>query len=150
MSGVVAEAAINTTSLANPFGLPNPVPAGQFGETAIDLTASGIFPAGVCEGFSLGLREVAGLDAASTAEVKDFVAPAARRHRQLRLDHVDKVTVPSPDPTNTSFPFVASYDADGFSLTQRRDQRQRRPQPRHLLGDRDAGPGELGADQRDV
>jgi hypothetical protein len=29
---------------------------------------------------------------------------------------VEKVTVPSPDPTGTSFPFTASYDADGFSL----------------------------------
>ena len=30
---------------------------------------------------------------------------------------VDKVTDPSPDTTGTSFPFTASYDADGFSLT---------------------------------
>jgi hypothetical protein len=43
-AGVVAEAAISALSQANPFGDPNPVPAGQFGEASIDLTASGIIP----------------------------------------------------------------------------------------------------------
>jgi hypothetical protein len=115
VSGVVAEAAINTTSLANPFGLPNPVPAGQFGETAIDLTASGIIPVGVCEGFSSAYVK----SRASTSfqsEVKDFVAPLHVNISTCASITVVKVTVPSPDPTNTSFPFVASYDADGFSL----------------------------------
>jgi hypothetical protein len=52
----------------------NPVPALQFGETAIDLTAAGVFPPGTCEAFgSAFLKSRA--SASFTAEVKDFVAP---------------------------------------------------------------------------
>ncbi len=52
----------------------NPVPALQFGETAINLTAAGVFSAGTCEAFgSVFLKSRA--SASFTAEVKDFVAP---------------------------------------------------------------------------
>jgi hypothetical protein len=52
----------------------NPVPALQFGETAIDLTAAGVFPAGTCEAFgSTFLKSRA--STSFTAEVKDFIAP---------------------------------------------------------------------------
>lgn len=52
----------------------NPVPALQFGETAIDLTAAGVFPPGTCEAFgSAFLKSRA--SASFTAEVKDFIAP---------------------------------------------------------------------------
>jgi hypothetical protein len=52
----------------------SPVPALQFGETAIDLTAAGVFPAGTCEAF--GSAFVKSRSSASfTAEVKDFIAP---------------------------------------------------------------------------
>jgi hypothetical protein len=52
----------------------NPVPALQFGETAIDLTAAGVFPSGTCKAF--GSAFVKSRSSASfTAEVKDFIAP---------------------------------------------------------------------------
>jgi hypothetical protein len=52
----------------------NPVPALQFGETAIDLTKAGVFPPGTCQGF--GSTFVKSRSSASfTAEVKDFIAP---------------------------------------------------------------------------
>jgi hypothetical protein len=52
----------------------NPVPALQFGETAIDLTKAGVFPPGTCEAF--GSAFVKSRSSASfTAEVKDFIAP---------------------------------------------------------------------------
>jgi hypothetical protein len=52
----------------------NPVPALQFGETAIDLTAAGVFPPGTCEAFgSAFLKSRA--STSFTAEVKDFIAP---------------------------------------------------------------------------
>jgi hypothetical protein len=52
----------------------NPVPALQFGETAIDLTAAGVFPPGTCEAFgSAFLKSRA--SASFGAEVKDFIAP---------------------------------------------------------------------------
>ncbi len=51
----------------------NPVPALQFGETAIDLTAAGVFPPGTCEPF--GSAFIKSRSSASfTAEVKDFIA----------------------------------------------------------------------------
>ena len=52
----------------------NPVPALQFGETAIDLTKANVFPAGTCKAF--GSAFVKSRSSASfTAEVKDFIAP---------------------------------------------------------------------------
>jgi len=52
----------------------NPVPALQFGETAIDLTKANVFPPGTCEAF--GSAFVKSRSSASfTAEVKDFIAP---------------------------------------------------------------------------
>jgi hypothetical protein len=52
----------------------NPVPALQFGETAIDLTKANVFPSGTCEAF--GSAFVKSRSSASfTAEVKDFIAP---------------------------------------------------------------------------
>jgi hypothetical protein len=52
----------------------NPVPALQFGETAIDLTKAGVFPPGLCTAF--GSAFVKSRSSASfTAEVKDFIAP---------------------------------------------------------------------------
>ena len=52
----------------------NPVPALQFGETAIDLTKAGVFPPGTCTAF--GSAFVKSRSSASfTAEVKDFIAP---------------------------------------------------------------------------
>jgi hypothetical protein len=52
----------------------NPVPALQFGETAIDLTAAGVFPPGTCEAFGSAFAK-SRASASFTAEVKDFVAP---------------------------------------------------------------------------
>jgi hypothetical protein len=52
----------------------NPVPALQFGETAIDLTGAGVFPPGTCEAF--GSTFIKSRSSASfTAEIKDFIAP---------------------------------------------------------------------------
>jgi uncharacterized surface anchored protein len=52
----------------------NPVPALQFGEAAINLTGSGVFPPGVCEALnSAFVRSRA--SSSFTAEVKDFIAP---------------------------------------------------------------------------
>jgi hypothetical protein len=52
----------------------NPVPALQFGEAAINLTGSGLFPPGACE--ALNSAFVRSRSSASfTAEVKDFIAP---------------------------------------------------------------------------
>jgi len=52
----------------------NPVPALQFGETAIDLTAAGVFPPGTCKAFGSAFIK-SRASASFGAEVKDFIAP---------------------------------------------------------------------------
>jgi hypothetical protein len=64
------------TDLIAPTGAnyKNPVPALQFGETSIDLTAAGVFTPGTCLGFGSAL--VTSRSSASfTAEIKDFISP---------------------------------------------------------------------------
>lgn len=112
-----SEAAINLAQVANPLlnGSPSPIPALQFGEVALNLTAAGIFPSGVCKAF--GSAYVKSRSSTSfSSEIKDFIAPVAVDIANCASIEVRKVTVPSPDPTNTSFSFAASYDSDGFSL----------------------------------
>jgi hypothetical protein len=52
----------------------NPVPALDFGEVAINLTAAGVFPAGTCEAFGSAFVKARSSNS-FTAELKDFIAP---------------------------------------------------------------------------
>jgi hypothetical protein len=52
----------------------NPLPALQFGETAIDLTKANVFPSGTCKAFGSAFVK-SRASASFTAEVKDFIAP---------------------------------------------------------------------------
>jgi prealbumin domain-containing protein len=112
-----SEAAINSSQVANPLpgGTPSPIPALQFGEAALNLTAAGIFPPGVCKAFG-SVYVKSRSSTAFSSEIKDFIAPVHVNIANCARIIVQKVTVPSPDPTDTSFSFGASYDADGFSL----------------------------------
>jgi hypothetical protein len=68
-----AEGAVNSTTVTDPIANVS-LPAGTFGEAAINLTAAGVFPAGTCE--ALGSAFLKSRASASfPAEVKDFVAP---------------------------------------------------------------------------
>ena len=112
-----SEAAINGVPVANIAGQnPNPIPAAQFGELAINLTAAGVFPPGVCEAF--GSAYVKSRSSTSfQSEIKDFVAPVSLNIANCAGIIVKKVTVPSPDPTNTSFDFASNFASpNNFSL----------------------------------
>ena len=104
-----SEAAINGVPVANIAGqLPDPLPAAQFGELAIDMTAAGVFPPGVCEAF--GSAYVKSRSSTSfSSEIKDFIAPVSINVANCATIVVKKVTVPSPDPTNTSFSFTSNF-----------------------------------------
>jgi hypothetical protein len=68
-----AEGAVNSVTVTDPIANVS-LPAGTFGEAAINLTAAGVFPAGTCE--ALGSVFLKSRSSASfPAEVKDFVAP---------------------------------------------------------------------------
>jgi hypothetical protein len=72
-----AEGAVNTVAVSDPIApnAPRTLAIGTFGEAAINLTTSGVFPAGgPC--LSLGSTFLKSRSSSSfTAEVKDFVAP---------------------------------------------------------------------------
>lgn len=97
--------------------------AGEFAEFGVNLTAAGIVPANSCTAFPQTVWE-------SRSSGSSFVSSTA----DIALEHhtitncgnlvVKKVTNPSPDPTNTSFPFTLNGDnppntslPKSFSLT---------------------------------
>ena len=115
--GSFSEAAINSAQVTNPLpgGTPSPIPTNQFGEAAINLTDAGVFPPDVCKAFG-SVYVKSRSSTAFNSEIKDFIAPVDVNIANCARIIVEKVTVPSPDPTDTSFPFTASYNAAGFSL----------------------------------
>ena len=101
-----AEGAVNAVTVTDP--IPDPdvsLPANTFGEAAVNLTAAGVFPPGICAAF--GSAFLKSRSAASfPSEVKDFVAPQPINISNCGTIIIKKVTVPSPDPTDTSFGFT--------------------------------------------
>jgi hypothetical protein len=108
----------------------NSVPALQFGETAIDLTAAGVFPAGTCEAFgSAFLKSRA--SASFTAEVKDFIAPIPVNisncgeikiikqtdPRGINKDFSFTSTIPGPGTSNPATPSCTQSPSDPTSFT---------------------------------
>ena len=77
LDGTDSIAAVNNLStVTDPIApnAPRSIPALEFGETAIDLTTAGVFPAGTCSAF--GSTMVTGRSSTSfTSEIKDFIAP---------------------------------------------------------------------------
>jgi Prealbumin-like fold domain len=76
LNGTNSEGAVNNLdAVTDPFFAgTNNVGALRFGETAINLTAAGVFPAGTCEAFGSAFLKSRS-SASFPAEVKDFVAP---------------------------------------------------------------------------
>ena len=100
-----AEGAVNAVSVTDPIAGVT-LPALTFGEAAINLTAAGVFPAGTCTAFGSAFLKSRS-SASFPAEVKDFVAPQPVNISNCGTIIVQKVTVPSPDPTDTSFAYTA-------------------------------------------
>jgi Prealbumin-like fold domain len=115
-----SEGAGNSAPVSDTLG-GNPAvirPSGQFGEAAINLTAAGVFPPGTCEAFGSAYVKSRSSQA-FTSEIKDFIAPIAVNISNCGNLVVKKVTIPSPDPTNTAFAFSESGPGgftDSFSL----------------------------------
>jgi hypothetical protein len=68
-----AEGAVNSLTVNDPIANVS-LPAGTFGEAAVNLTAAGVFPAGTCTAFGSAFLKSRS-SASFPAEVKDFVAP---------------------------------------------------------------------------
>jgi Prealbumin-like fold domain len=99
-----AEGAVNSVTVTDPIANVS-LPAGTFGEASVNLTAAGVFPPGTCTGFGSAFLKSRS-SASFPAEVKDFVAPQPVNISNCGTIIIRKVTVPSPDPTNTSFAFA--------------------------------------------
>ncbi len=99
-----AEGAVNTVAVTDPIANAS-LPALTFGEAAVNLTAAGVFPPNTCTAFGSAFLKSRS-SAAFPAEVKDFVAPQPVNISNCGKIIINKVTQPSPDPTNTSFPFT--------------------------------------------
>jgi hypothetical protein len=68
-----AEGAVNSVTVTDSIANVS-LPAGTFGEAAVNLTAAGVFPAGTCTAFGSTFLKSRS-SASFPAEVKDFVAP---------------------------------------------------------------------------
>jgi hypothetical protein len=111
-----AEGAVNAVTVTDPIAGVS-LPAGTFGEAAVNLTAAGVFPQGVCTGFGSAFLKSRS-SASFPAEVKDFVAPQPVNITNCGRIIIKKVTIPSPDPTDTSFNYTAGggLSPTSFSL----------------------------------
>ena len=81
------------------------------------LTSAGIFPPGICEAF--GSAYVKSRSSTSfSSEIKDFIAPVSINVANCAGIIVKKVTVPSPDASNTAFQFTTNYakPSNNFAL----------------------------------
>ncbi len=100
------EGSINSAPVTDPIApnAPRTLSTRTFGEAAINLTDSGILPANSCSGFGRAYLKSRSSDS-FTAALKDFIAPIPVNISNCGKIVIQKVTVPSPDPTGTSFAF---------------------------------------------
>jgi hypothetical protein len=68
-----ADGAVNAVTVTDPIANVS-LPAGTFGEAAVNLTGAGVFPPGTCRAFGSAFLKSRS-SASFPAEVKDFVAP---------------------------------------------------------------------------
>jgi hypothetical protein len=106
-----AEGSVNTVTVTDNnaplvFGTGQ-LPALTFGEAAIDLTDSGIFQTDVCTHFGDAYLKSRS-SSSFTSELKDFIAPVNIDISNCGNIIIRKVTVPSPDPTTTSFAYTTT------------------------------------------
>jgi hypothetical protein len=85
-----AEGAVNSVTVNDPIANVS-LPAGTFGEAAVNLTDAGVFPAGTCTAFGSAFLKSRS-SASFPAEVKDFVAPQPVNISNCGTIVVNKVT----------------------------------------------------------
>jgi len=103
----------NLGAVTDPFQSgTNNVGALRFGETAINLTAAGVFPPGTCEAFGSAFLKSRS-SSSFPAEVKDFVAPVP-----VSISNCGQVTIiKHTDPRGTNQDFSYSSNVTGTTTT---------------------------------
>lgn len=92
---IVAIAAVNTDT-------------GLFGEAAIDLTGSGVIPAGSCTAYGSAFVKSRSSGSSVDASLKDFISPKEIDLANCGSLTVKKVTTGQPSGLDESFPFTAA------------------------------------------
>ncbi len=104
----------NLNAVTDPFvsNSPNNIGVNRFGETAINLTAAGVFPPGTCEAFGSAFLKSRS-SASFPAEVKDFVAPVP-----VNISNCGQVTIikhTDPRGINQDFSYTSTIPDPGSS-----------------------------------
>ena len=116
LTGGQAEAAVNTGTVGEPIlGATATLTAGLFGETSINLTAAGVFPAGSCEAFGSVFVKSRSSGSSFNSELKDFIAPVPVNISNCSSLTIKKVTTNDPAGTQT-FSFQPSSNLSGSSF----------------------------------
>jgi hypothetical protein len=95
-----------TTSVSSTLG------TSEFGEAIINLTDAGVFTPGVCSGFGKTYAVSRSSGNSATAQMKDLVGPGNISITNCGSVIIRKVTVPSPDPTGTTFNYTTTGGLD--------------------------------------
>jgi hypothetical protein len=100
-----AEAKVNTTATALDTIAPSDETLGlnEFGEAGINLTKAGVFGQNACTAFGKTYAVSRSSGNSATAQMKDLVGPGNINITNCGRVIIRKVTVPSPDPTDTTF-----------------------------------------------
>jgi hypothetical protein len=121
LNGTNSEGAVNNyDTVTDPIApnAPRDLPASTFGETAINLTAAGVFGTNTCTTFATTFLKSRS-SSSFTSEVKDFVAPIPTSITNCATVKITKVTLNDPNPGTTSFDYstTGGLGTGSFSLT---------------------------------
>lgn len=115
-----------------------------FGEAGIDLQAAGIFPKTTCEHFGDAWLKSRSSGSSFSSEMKDFIAPLPVNISNCGNVIIHKVTVPSPDPTDTTFAYTTSGGLSpatfGLKNGQTEDYGSKVPAGTYSVSETDPGP----------
>ncbi|WP_350275285.1 prealbumin-like fold domain-containing protein [Kribbella sp. HUAS MG21] len=123
-----AEAKVNTTgAVSDTIGPSSPASeslgTNEFGEAGINLTDAGVFSPNVCEAFGKTYAVSRSSGNSATAQMKDLVGPGNINITNCGNVIIRKVTVPSPDPTDTTFGYTTTGGLSaGFGLKNGQNQ----------------------------
>ena len=106
-----------------PPDAPRTLSVRTFGEAAVNLTDSGIIPAGSCKSFGAAYLKSRASDS-FTAAVKDFIAPVPVSISNCGQIIIRKVTSPSPDPTSSSFSYSTTGGLTPASFSLKDSEKQ--------------------------
>jgi len=115
-----AEGAVNSGTFTDSIvaGDPEVLPAGTFGEAAVNLSAAGVFPPGGCTTFGSAFLKSRS-STSFTSEVKDFIAPQSVNISNCGTIKITKQT----ENDNRSFGFsTGGLTPAGFSLSNGQTQ----------------------------